>query len=539
MEEFIFGTLATDQLKLMNHRAGGRGIHHQHQITPLDPEPGQPITLTVTVGPNLDADFVACYYTTDGTQPAGGKGRASNSQVIFFQQQGVEWDTLVWGYVARWTAVLPPQSENTIIRYQIGAWSEDVDETFADWPIVKATSEHAAGAFFRGEPVQETLAIGDPNQPHTFSLAVDRLKPPAWAYEAVIYHIFVDRFFPGQGRGWTQTEDLNGFCGGTLWGVVEKLDYIADLGANCIWLSPVFVSATHHGYDVTDYHHVEPRLGGDEALREVIKVAHARGIRVLLDIALNHLSNEHPLFVSAQSDVDSPHRNWFTFDDSELGYRAFFGVPSMPQVNVANPEARQWLIDVGLFWLREFDVDGFRLDVADGPGPDFWTDFWMACKAFKPDCFCFGEVVDSPNVQQEYIGRLDGVLDFHTCDAFRRTFALGQWSEAEFNRFRVRHQRAFPPDFLMPVFIDNHDLDRFLFIAGGDKESVRRAAAAQMQMPNPPVIYYGTEIGLTQLVDSRAGFGLHVNRVSMKWGDEQDKDLLAFYKSLIRTRTSR
>ncbi len=536
MEEFIFGTLATDQLKLMHHRTSRHGIQHHHHIEPRDPEPGSPILLTVRVGTDVQIDHVACYYTINGTMPRGERGHALNGQVITFERQDVQWDTLAWGYIQRWSATIPPQMDGTLLRYQISGWAADGDEWFADWPQVKATAEVAAAAYFRGEAVSEQLAVGDPHQPHTFALSVDRLKPPPWAHDAVIYHIFVDRFFPGQGRDWLQTDDLNGFCGGTLWGVAEKLDYIADLGADTVWLSPVFCSRTHHGYDVIDYAHVEPRLGGDEALRRVVSDAHERGIRVILDIALNHLSNEHPFFVDALNNPASPYRQWFTFDDSALGYRSFFGVPTMPQINAANPLARQWLINVGLFWLQQFDIDGFRLDVADGPGPDFWTDFWTACKQAKPDCFCFGEVVDAPQIQQEYVGRLDGLLDFHTCDALRHTFALRTQTEADLRRFHGRHRRAFPADFLMPTFIDNHDMDRFLFIAQGDKDVLRQAVRFQMSLSNPPVIYYGSEVGITQKVSSRDGLGLHVNRVPMLWGDQQDHELLRFYQQLIRDR---
>lgn len=536
MEEFIFGTLANDQLKVMHHRAARSGLQHAHDIWPRDPEPGQSITLRVYVGAALGVDGVACYYTADGTQPAGDKGSAFNGEVLLFQLDGVIWDTLSWGYQQRWLATIPPQHEGAYVRYQIGAWSASEPEIFADYPHVKQSAEVAATLFFRGEEVPDEIMVGEPYRAHTFTLSVDHLKPPKWARNAVIYHIFVDRFFPGQGNNWIQTDDLNGFCGGTLWGVAEKLDYIQKLGANCIWLSPVFCSATHHGYDVTDYSHVEPRLGGDEALHQVVEAAHARGMRVILDIALNHLSDQHPHFQDALNNPYSSYRDWFYFDDSEIGYRTFFGVASMPQINVSNPSARQWLTSVARFWMTEFDVDGFRLDVADGPGPDFWTFFWTACKAEKPDCFCFGEVVDAPDIQQQYIGHLDGLLDFHLCDAMRRTFAQRLWAEADLERFRSRHIQPFPADFLMPTFIDNHDMDRFLFQAGGDKAALRRAAAYQMSLPNPPVIYYGTEIGLTQKVGSSDGFGLHVNRVPMVWGKGQDAELLAFYRNLIRQR---
>lgn len=541
MEEFTFGTLATDELKLIHHRAARRGLQHAHELSPQDPVPDQPVTLTVRVGPGLAAEQVACYYTLDGSEPAGACGVASHGRVLKLERAGVDWDTLMWGYLEIWQGTLPAQPEGTIVRYRFGAWRGNGPEILADWPEPYATREQAARAFFRSEPLPDLTAplllgkIPD-RRDRTFAYSVDQLAAPDWARQAVIYHVFVDRFFPGEARRWLQTSDLLGFCGGTLWGLAEKMDYVADLGATCLWLSPIFPSPTHHGYDATDLYTIEPRLGGDDALRAVVAEAHARGIRVLLDFVCNHVSNEHPIFLDAKSNPASRYRKYFTFDDSELSYRTYFGVATMPEVNVTHPEARDWLIDAARFWLREFAIDGYRLDHANGPGPDFWTDFWTACKAERPDCFCFGEVVDAPNVVRSYHGRLDGCLDFFVADALRRTYALGRWTEEHMERALSRHFRFFPPDFVMPTFIDNHDMDRFLLLAGGDKEALRRAASVQMRLPGPPIIYYGTEVGLNQAIHIREGRGMHINRVPMIWGEEQDRDLLAYYQGLIRER---
>ena len=314
------------------------------------------------------------------------------------------------------------------------------------------------------------------------------------------------------------------------------MDYLADLGINCIWLSPIFPSPSHHGYDVTDLTQVEPRLGGDAALRDVVAEAHIKGMRVLLDFVCNHISHEHPIFKDALSNPDSPYRDWFSFDDSEIGYRTFFAVKEMPQVNFADPEARDWMIDAARFWLREFDIDGYRLDYAIGPTPDFWTDFWRACKATKPDCFCFGEIIDAPQIQQNYVGRLDGCLDFFVADAIRRTFGFGSWNEDLLERFLERHAAYFDERFVLPTFLDNHDMDRMLFIANGGKQALKRAVEVQMQLPGPPIIYYGTEVGLNHTRSAQEGGGIHVSRVPMPWGDEQDKELLEFYRELIAER---
>ncbi len=536
--DFIFGTLATDELKLIHHRVLRRGVQHNHDLSPRDPRPGDAVTLTVRVGQDVIADHVTVYYTTDGSFPAGKRGTALNGHVLPLTRVDYVWDTLAWGYIAVWQGALPPQPNDVFVRYRIGAWSTAGEgEIFADYPEFKATTERAAAAFFKGEPVPKdippTFARVD-----TFNFHVDNHQPPQWAKDAVIYQIFVDRFYPGDGREWLPAKDLMDFHGGTLWGVRDKLNYLTDLGITCIWLTPIFPGPTHHGYDATDYLSVEPRYGGDEALHALVEAAHARGIRILLDLAASHLSNQHPYFVEALENLRSPYREYFSFDDKDpIGYRTFFGVPSMPSINLQSPVARAWMCDVAKYWLREFDVDGYRLDHANGPGPDFWTEFQAACKSVKPDCLTFGAVVETPDILRAYVGRLDGLLDFQIEDALRKTYAFGTMSEKEFEHFVERHYVYFPSEFVMPTFLDNHDMDRFLFVAQGNKEALRRAAAAQMRLPQPPIIYYGTEVGLSQR-DGKGTFGLEVSRLPMLWGEAQDHSLLSYYKGLIFARRS-
>lgn len=538
MQEFIFGTLATDDLRMFYHRVERQGLHHRYRIRPSDPAPGEPIVIGAAVGPDLTAEQVACYYTTDGSAPSGSRGEAIHGSVIHLTQCDIVWDTPLWGYLTLWEGTLPPQPEGRIVRYRISAWADGQPEVFADWPDVNGTTEAAADAFFHNRPAVG-LTIGDPAHGTTFTYHVDRLGPPAWAREAVIYQVFVDRFHPGKGAPWLQTDDVCCEMGGTLWGVLDHLDYIASLGASCIWLSPIFPSPSAHGYDPSDLTTVDAKRGGDEALRILVREAHARGVRILLDFVCNHVSHEHPYFVDALANPASPYRSWFHFEESQAGYRTFFGVPSMPEINTADDGARRWLIETAQYWLSEFDIDGFRLDHAQGPGPDFWSDFWAACKATRPDCCCFGEVVDKSVVIRHYVGRLDGCLDFMVSDALRNTYARGLWAEDDFERFRQRHAAFFPSTFLMPTFLDNHDMDRFLFLAGGDTGRLKRAIEVQMRLPGPPIIYYGTEVGLTQDDSTRSPLGLQASRKPMLWGDDQDRDLLEFYQAAIHARRER
>ncbi|MCB9135824.1 MAG: alpha-amylase [Anaerolineales bacterium] len=536
----VFGIFVTDDLKLVSHRVVRNGIHHRHAITPLDPKPDETVTLHVQTPAKKGFEHIAAYYTTDGSLPAGSQGVATNGNALHFAQSHLEWDTLIWDYLVHWQTTIPGQPNCTMVNYVISAWSDGGDEVYADTPGVDEPVQLATMKHYKSIPADTKLVeTGHFFGEEVFNYHVDDDEPPAWAADAVIYQILVDRFSPGEGKMWKQTDNLGGICGGTLWGVCEKLDYLADLGVNCLWLSPTWVSPTYHGYDVTDYDRVEPRYGGDEALRAVISGAHARGIRVLLDMVCNHLSDQHPIFVTAENNTESAFRKWFFFDERvPNGYKSFFGVSSMPRLNLNYPPARDWMVANAVRWLRDFDIDGYRLDVADGPGPNFWSYFRKACREVKPDCLIFGEIVDTPQRLRTYAGRLDGVLDFPLGEAMRHTFALDALSETQLNAFVATNEAYYPAGLVRPTFLDNHDMNRFSMIAQNDPARLKRAAAFHMQLPGPKIIYYGTEIGIKQARSLDEG-GYHEIRPLMAWDETQDQDLLAYYKEQIRTRKSR
>ena len=266
--------------------------------------------------------------------------------------------------------------------------------------------------------------------------------------------------------------------------------------------------------------------------------AHRRGIRVILDYVANHCSDRHPAFVAAQQNRNAPTSSWFTFEDWPHQYRTFFGVRTMPQFNVDDPGARNYLIDHAVFWLKR-GVDGFRLDYANGPSHVFWSEFRQATRAARSDSALFGEVVHTPALMRSYVGRMDGVLDFVILQKMRAFFAYGTLSPSEMGVFLHRHFAYFPSDFVLPAFFDNHDMNRFLWIVGNDMRRLRLAALFLFTMPGPPILYYGTEVGLSQNADVVQSDGWHHHghaRLPMLWGEAQDRTLYAFFQRLIHLR---
>ena len=292
-----------------------------------------------------------------------------------------------------------------------------------------------------------------------------------------------------------------------------------------------------HGYDTIDYFSIDPRFGHEADLHILVREAHRHGLRVILDLALNHTSTDFPLFSSALQNEASPYRQWLSFDPLyRHGYRTFFGVASMPQIDLDYPDARAYMLDVGRYWLREFDVDGYRLDYAAGPSHGFWSAFRAACRSTKPDCWIFGEVTRTGERLRTYVGRLDGCLDFafgrdvrRFCATVEPSFGIGQFAQS-----LIRRRRFFGADFVLPTFLDNHDMNRFLWVVENDKERLKLAAGLLFAFGGTPIIYYGTEVGLSQ-PRPKAPYR-EESRHPMPWDEGQDVELLAFFRAWIGSR---
>jgi alpha-amylase len=340
-----------------------------------------------------------------------------------------------------------------------------------------------------------------------------------WWDDAIFYEIFVRSFYDSDGDG---IGDLNG--------LIEKLDYLNDgdptttddLGITGIWLMPIMASPSYHGYDVVDYYRVNPDYGTNEDFLRLMEEAHKRGIRVIVDLVLNHTSDEHPWFVESQN-PDSPYRDWYVWEETDPGWRgpigqkvwhttptgAYYGIfwHKMPDLNLNNPDVTAAIYDITRFWLEEMQVDGFRLDaikhlVEDGqiqehsiPTLEWLRDYYSFVKSVNPETFVVGEVwSENPQISAGYVDEeVDSVFEFKLALDILNSSKVGIGTM--FAKTLGDVLRFYPPGHFS-TFITNHDQNRVMSQLGGDEGKARVAASLLLTAPGTPFIYYGEEIGM-------------------------------------------
>ena len=392
------------------------------------------------------------------------------------------------------------------------------------------------------------------------------IKTPDWVKNAVFYQIFPDRFARGtttakgqwqasKYEGWDATPTYQGYKGGNLWGVIEKLDYLKDLGINAIYFTPIFQSASNHRYHTHDYYQVDPMLGGNVAFDALIEAAHKKDIKVVLDGVFNHASRGFFFFNDIlENGPNSPWLDWFhvhdwpisAYDgDKPANYDSWIGDRALPEFNHDNPQVKEYIMQVAEYWLLQ-GIDGWRLDVpneVDTPG--FWQEFRDRVKAVNPDAYIVGEIWGDASQWLDGT-QFDGVMNYRFTEP-TIAFAGGENYDPEYCQGELK---PYPPisgteyairiDALLKLYdweiqlaqlnlLDSHDTPRMITTVGEDKDSFMLSTVLLMTFPGAPSIFYGDEVGLSGGKDPDCR---RVFPEAQKW----DVEILKAYKELIGLR---
>lgn len=344
--------------------------------------------------------------------------------------------------------------------------------------------------------------------------------PAAWWQNAVFYELFVRSFADGDGDG-----------NGDLQGLMARLDYLndgdpaggQDLGVTGLWLMPVFSSPSYHGYDVTDYTTVNPDYGSNDDFRALVAEAHRRGVRVIVDMVLNHTSDEHPWFLDSASGPGAERRDWYIWADANPEYSGpqaqvvwherdgdyYYGFfeSGMPDLNLQNPEVTAALYEVARFWIEDMDVDGFRLDAArhyveEGrtqmhtAATHAWLqEFYRYSMELDPELLTVAEVWDVSDVVATYVGTdVDLAFEFSLAKAI--LLSVNEGGGTALASALKELQRLYPRGGYA-TFLTNHDQDRVMNVFSRDEAKARLAATILLTLPGVPFLYYGEEIGMT------------------------------------------
>ncbi len=380
-----------------------------------------------------------------------------------------------------------------------------------------------------------------------FNHRADLVKPPGWAKDAIIYNIFPDSF--ATGREYISLESMEkekdgeifrGKLGGTIKGITENVDYIKGLGFNAIYINPIFAAGEYHKYDLIDYFHIDPCFGTDEEFRKMVQVYHENGLKVIVDGVFNHCGWRFFAFHDVvEKGEDSPYKDWFyrlSFpvirpEDAETypDYECFGYERMMPKLNGQNPEVIEYFCRVCRHWLKEFQIDGWRLDVASEVNDEFWNCFYKAAKEVNSDAFLIGEVWESARHWLDG-KKFDSTMNYDFRKHCRRFFAEESIDAFEFDgrvtnmRMRYREQSVYAQLNLL----DSHDVSRFLSLCGNDEKRYKLAIIFQMTFPGVPSVFYGDERGISGELEEEY-------RAPMPWKEEKGTTF-AIYKIAIAMR---
>ena len=401
------------------------------------------------------------------------------------------------------------------------------------------------------------------------------MSVPAWIEDAIFYQIFPDSFAyapppeaiagkcytptPAANRleAWDAPPTYQGFKGGNLWGVIERLDYLQALGITALYLTPIFQSASNHRYHTHDYYTVDSLVGGNAALDALIEAVHQRGMRIVLDGVFNHASRGFFYFNDIlENGGNSPWLDWFKvtnwplapYDGSRpANYESWVNYRALPQFNHDNPAVREYLMRVGEYWI-ERGIDGWRLDVPFCvTAAGFWQEFRDRVRGRNPEAYIVGEVWRDSRQWLDGT-QFDGVMNYlftgptiayvagdrvvpeHVTEPDYDTTppldaaGYGQAMAALLDLYPWEHCKA------QLNLLDSHDTARLLTVAGGDRATVELATLLLMTFPGAPSIYYGDEVGLPGAFDPDCRRGFPRDEAAF------DRETLAYHRQLIALR---
>ena len=393
------------------------------------------------------------------------------------------------------------------------------------------------------------------------------IPTPNWVKHAIFYQIFPDRFARSKQPHWQISNSiplepwdapptLQGYKGGDLWGVIEQLDYLQDLGINAIYFTPIFQSASNHRYHTHDYYQIDPLLGGNTAFFALLNAAHQRDIKVVLDGVFNHASRGFFFFHDIlENGPHSPWLNWFkignwplsAYDGSKpANYAGWAGNRALPEFNHDNPDVREYIMQIAEYWIK-LGVDGWRLDVPfEIKAAGFWQEFRQRVKGINPEAYIVGEIWEEARHWLDGT-QFDGVMNYLFAAP---TIAFTVGDRVDIEQVRDRSYQPYPAlnaagsagkiQTLLALYsweiqltqlnlLASHDTARLITIARGDRASVLLSTLLLLTFPGAPSIYYGDEVGLPGAVDpdSRRGFPIEAN-----W----DREILDTHRQLIALR---
>ena len=336
----------------------------------------------------------------------------------------------------------------------------------------------------------------------------DIIQNVKWLNNAVFYQVFIDRFDKASKKdesyinaSWGDLPTPKSFFGGDLDGICKHLDYIQSLGVTALYLNPIFKSPSNHKYDIIDYYEIDEMFGGKEALKRLVKACHERGIKIMLDAVFNHVSEGfYPFNQVMEHGRKSDYFDWFVIDGDKISgdrdnYDCFAACKYMPKLNTNNPEVQSYLIDIAKHYVTEYDIDGWRLDVADEVAHDFWRQMRRKIKAVKPDAVLIGE--NWHNSESFLLGdQFDSIMNYGVTKAFLDFFAREVIDEGGFaealNAQLMRYTDT--TNNMMFNLLDCHDTHRFFSEVGCNQRKLMHALLALVFLPGSINLYYGTEI---------------------------------------------